>query len=329
MNIIIRYPYFLIAIVAVPVFMWIFKKLHKKSTIAYPLTQYIAKSGFSNTHVRDFITPFLRFLAFSLILVALAQPLGSETEVDYETKGVDIIIALDISGSMRAEDFQPDNRLKVAKEEAERFIANRKHDRIGLVVFAGKSFTQCPLTLDYDILLDLLHQVAIGNIVDGTAIGMAIGNSVNRLTESEAKSKIIILLSDGENNAGQIDPFTAAEIAKTMGIRIYTIGVGRGGLVPYPMDDPVFGRIYKNIELDVDEETLKAIASTTKGLYFRARDRKGLREIYETIDGLEKTEIKVKEYVNYEQLYHYPLLGALIFLLLEILVSNTVRLKIP
>ncbi|MBN1492958.1 MAG: VWA domain-containing protein [Candidatus Omnitrophica bacterium] len=329
MNIIIRYPYFLIAIAAVPVFIVIVRLLRTKSSFAYPLTGYFKHHKFKDINVRNFVTPFLRFCAFSLILVALSQPLGSETEIDYESKGVDIILALDISGSMRAEDFQPDDRLKVAKEEARRFIQNRKHDRIGLVVFAGKSYTQCPLTLDYDILLDFLDQVQIGNIVDGTAIGLAIGNAVNRLLESEAKSKIIILLTDGENNAGQIDPYTAAEIARTMNIRIYTIGVGRGGLVPYPVDDPVFGRIYKNIRLDVDEETLRAIASATKGLYFRARDRKGLREIYDTIDELEKTEIKVKEYVNYQQLYQYPLLAALVFLLLEILIANTVKLKIP
>ncbi|MFC1808996.1 VWA domain-containing protein [Candidatus Omnitrophota bacterium] len=329
MNIIVRYPYYLLGILLLPFFMWLIARLHKKSSYAYPLAGFLSTKKFKDVGVKNHLTPFLRFLSFSLMLIALAQPLGSETEVDYETKGVDIILALDISGSMRAEDFQPDNRLTVAKQEARRFINNRKHDRIGLVVFAGKSFTQCPLTLDYEVLLELLDQVKIGHVVDGTAIGLAIGNAVNRLIESEAKSKLIILLTDGENNAGQIDPFTASEIAKTMGIRIYTIGVGRGGLVPYPADDPFFGRIYKNIRLDVDEKTLRTIASMTKGLYFRARDRKGLREIYDTIDELEKTEIKVKEYVNYQQLYQYPLMAGFIVLLLELLVTYSVRLKIP
>jgi len=329
MDIVIKYPYYLLVIIALPLCIWIVKRFQKQSTLVYPLLSHISMLRLRNVGVKNRLGVFLRFLVLTGLLLALAQPMGSEREVDYEAKGIDIILTIDISGSMRAEDFQPDDRLTVAKEEARRFVDNRKSDRIGLVIFAARSYTQCPLTLDYDILNDFLERVETGMIKDGTAIGLALANSVNRLLESKSKTKVIILLTDGENNVGQIDPFTAAEIARTMGIRVYTIGVGRGGLVPYPVEDPVFGKIYKNIQLDVDEKTLKEIARITDGLYFRARDRTGLRKIYETIDKLEKTEIKVSEYVHYTQLYQYPLLAALILLLLELFVNYRFRMKIP
>lgn len=329
MHFMFRYPMVLWGIAAVPVIVWIIHRFRKESSVVHPYTHAMKEYAVTAHGGQSKVLPFLRTLVLSLILVALAQPLGSEREVDYSTEGVDIILALDISGSMRAEDFQPDNRLSVAKEEAERFIRNRKTDRIGLVVFASKSYTQCPLTTDYDILIELLRRVQTGLIKDGTAIGLAIANAANRLTASDAKSKVIILLTDGENNSGQIDPFTAAEMAKTLGIRIYTIGVGRGGLVPYPVIDPVFGKVYRNIKLDVDEEALKEIARITGGLYFRARDRKGLREIYDTIDGLEKTKISVTEYINYEQLFQYPLLFAFIIFLLELFLRYTMYLRVP
>ena len=273
--------------------------------------------------------PWMRLAAVLLFIVALARPQRVAAEKEYETNGVDIVISLDISGSMLAEDFKPENRMLVAKQEAIKFIRGRENDRIGLVVFARKAFTQCPLTLDYDVLTRLVEEVQIGMIADGTAIGMGLATAVNRLRDSKAKSKVIILITDGENNAGNIDPVTAAELAKTFGIKAYTIGVGRGGLVPFPVNDPLFGKRYVQANVEIDEMTLKRIADITGGLFFRARDTQSLAQIYEKINQLEKTEIKVKEYRSYEELFHYVLIPALALLFIEIFLSRTVLLKVP
>lgn len=250
-------------------------------------------------------------------------------EREQETKGIDIVVSLDISGSMMAEDFKPENRLAVAKEEAAKFIRERENDRIGLVVFSREAFTQCPLTLDYDILTSLLSEVQIGMIQDGTAIGMGIATAVNRLRESDAKSKVIILITDGENNAGKIDPVTAAELAQTFGIKVHTIGVGRGGLVPFPINDPLFGKRYVQAKVDIDEFTLKRIADITGGVFFRARDPQSLSEIYTRINELEKTEVRVKEYRSFDELFPYFLIPALILLTVELALKNTLFLRIP
>ncbi len=273
--------------------------------------------------------PWMRLAAVLLFIVALARPQRVAAEKEYETNGVDIVISLDISGSMLAEDFKPENRMLVAKQEAIKFIRGRENDRIGLVVFARKAFTQCPLTLDYDVLTRLVEEVQIGMIADGTAIGMGLATAVNRLRDSKAKSKVIILITDGENNAGNIDPVTAAELAKTFGIKAYTIGVGRGGLVPFPVNDPLFGKRYVQANVEIDEMTLKRIADITGGLFFRARDTQSLAQIYEKINQLEKTEIKVKEYRSYEELFHYVLIPALALLFIEIFLSRTVLLRVP
>ncbi|MFZ5801659.1 MAG: vWA domain-containing protein [Candidatus Omnitrophota bacterium] len=273
--------------------------------------------------------PWLRALALVLLVVAMARPERVNAEREYQTKGVDIVIALDISGSMLAEDFKPENRIAVAKQEAVKFIRGRENDRIGLVVFSGKSFTQCPLTLDYEILIQLLKDIHVGMIPDGTAIGMGIATAVNRLRDSDAKSKVIILITDGENNAGNIDPVTAAELARTFGIKVYTIGVGRGGLVPFPVDDPLFGKRYVQADVEIDEFTLKRIADITGGLFFRARDTAALAEIYEKINQLEKTEVKVKEYLSYAPLFHWFLLPALVLLVAEACLRRTILMRIP
>lgn len=273
--------------------------------------------------------PLLRGIILGLFIFALARPQTISGEKEYETKGVDIVISLDISGSMLAEDFKPENRLAVAKEEAKKFIRERESDRIGLVVFSKEAFTQCPLTLDYDILTSLVDDVQIGMIQDGTAIGMGIATAVNRLRESDAKSKVVILITDGENNAGKIDPVTAAELAKTFGIKVYTIGVGRGGLVPFPINDPLFGKRYVQAKVDVDEFVLKRIADITGGVFFRARDPQSLSEIYSRINELERTEVKVKEYRNYNELFAYFLIPGMILLILEVLLKNTVLMRIP
>jgi len=230
---------------------------------------------------------------------------------------------------MKAEDFKPQNRLGAAKEVMEEFIESRHNDRIGLVVFSRFSFTQCPLTLDYGVLLDLLEKIDIGMIEDGTAIGTAIANSVNRLRDSKAKSKVIILLTDGINNAGKIDPQTAAKTAKALDIKIYTIGVGMPGGALYPIEDPIFGKRYVRMDTEIDEDLLREIADDTGGMYFRAKDEKGLREIYNTISKLEKTEIETKEYANYTELAVGFMLPGFIVFLLGVVLSDTVFRRIP
>jgi Ca-activated chloride channel family protein len=277
----------------------------------------------------DFISPGLKLLGLTLLIIALARPRSSSVSIETETEGIDIILTLDISGSMKAEDFQPKNRLNVAKEVIKEFISGRTSDRIGLVVFAKESFTQCPLTLDYNILLGFLDQVTFGMVEDGTAIGMALANSCNRLKDSPSKSKVIILLTDGVNNAGEIDPVTAAEIAKTLNIRVYAVGAGRPGPAPYPVDDPIFGRRYVNVENEIDEESLKKIASITGGRYYRAVDEAGLRNIYEEISSLEKTEIKTKQYLQFQEFYLYFLACGLGLILVEIVLSQTRFRKLP
>ncbi len=321
-------PIFFLLLLILP---WIFFASIKKKTssLRFPTLEVIKKIKITEAQNPTRLLSLVRMLVLVLIIVALSRPQTAESEREFETKGVDIVIAMDISGSMQAEDFHPENRLAVAKEEAKRFIKGRKHDRIGLVVFARQSYTQCPLTLDYDVLTQLADDIRIGMIKDGTAIGLGIANAVNRLRESDAKSKVIILLTDGENNSGNIDPITAAELAKGFGIKIYTIGIGKGGLVPFPIDDPLFGRRYVQAKVDIDEKMLKRIADLTGGVFFRARDEKGLQEAYKKIDALEKSEVKVKEYSNYTELFHYALWPALIFLLLEILLSSTVLIKTP
>jgi Ca-activated chloride channel family protein len=271
----------------------------------------------------------LRIAAIFIFILALARPQAGQKEEEIITEGIDIMLTLDISGSMKAEDFAPQNRLGAAKDVLTEFIKSRRNDKIGLVVFSRYSFTQCPLTLDYGALLELLDKVDIGMIEDGTAIGTAITNAVNRLRNSEVKSRIAILLTDGVNNAGKIDPLTAAKAAKALGIRIYTVGAGKPGGAMYPIDDPIFGKRYVHMDTEIDEGLLKNIAEETGGLYFRAKDKDGLREIYKTIGQLEKTKIETKEYANYTELAMFFMLPGFILLLVEIALANTLFRKIP
>jgi len=322
-----RYPYILFAILALPLLLWLASRQKRASfffsdTAALPSSWSLRQMFFG-------LLPPLRALIMALFIAALARPEAVSSEREYQTKGVDIMISLDLSGSMLAEDFKPENRMLVAKQEAAKFIKGRENDRIGLVVFAKKAFTQCPLTLDYDILIKLLGDVQIGMIPDGTAIGMGLATAVNRLRESDAKSKVVILITDGENNAGNIDPVTAAELAKSFKIKVYTVCIGRGGLVPFPVNDPLFGKRYVQANVEIDEYTLKRIADITGGLFFRARDPKSLSEIYEKINALERTEIKVKEYRSYSPLFHLFIIPALLLLCLEVFLSRTVLMTVP
>jgi len=271
----------------------------------------------------------LRMLAIFILILALARPQAGQKEEEIITEGIDLMLTLDTSGSMKAEDFTPQNRLGAAKDVMRDFIKSRRNDRIGLVVFSRYSFTQCPLTLDYSALLDLLDRIEIGMIEDGTAIGTAIANAVNRLRDSGVKSRIVILLTDGINNAGKIDPLTAAKAAKALGIKIYTIGAGKPGEAMYPVEDPIFGKRYVRMDTEIDEELLKNIADETGGLYFRAKDKEGLAEIYKTIGNLEKTKIETKEYADYTELAGFFILPGFALLLLEIIFAHTLFAKIP
>ena len=273
--------------------------------------------------------PFvLRAAAFALIVVALARPQDVEQNVRTNTEGIDIMLAIDVSGSMLARDFKPD-RITAAKEVAGSFIADRYGDRIGLVAFAGEAFTQSPLTTDQSTLQTLLARIRSGLIEDGTAIGNGLATAVNRLRESEAKSKVIILLTDGVNNRGEIAPLTASEIAKAQGIRVYTIGVGTEGMAPYPAID-MFGNItFINQKVEIDEKTLTAISNMTGGKYFRATDKAKLKAIYDEINQLEKSKVEVTEHVSYHELYLVWVLAALGLLLAEFLLSNLVLKRIP
>jgi Ca-activated chloride channel family protein len=255
----------------------------------------------------------LELLVLSLWIVAMARPQSGSEERRTDINALDIILCLDISGSMQAIDFQPNNRLYVAKGVLNEFIEGRKEDRIGLVCFARDAYTECPLTFDYDILIEFLEQVDFGDIPDGTAIGMAIAGAANRLRDSEAKTKLIILLTDGVNNRGQIDPITAAQLCNTLGVKVYTVGVGKRGMVKYPVDDPVFGRRFVTRQSEIDEATLTQIANITKGRYYRATDGETLSDIYKEISDLEKTPIEVDQTIRYRDLYRWPLsLGVLL-----------------
>ena len=277
----------------------------------------------------------VRILVISLTILALARPQSGIKGEEVTTEGIDIILSVDISGSMRAEDFKPRNRLYVAKQVIAEFIKGRRSDRIGMVVFAGRSFTQCPLTLDYNVLLGLLEEIKIGLIEDGTAIGMGIAGAVNRLRQSKAKSKVVVLLTDGVNNTGAIDPITAARAAKAFDVKIYAIGVGKEGGAPIPVDDPVFGRTYARnrdgslVLTEIDESTLKEIADITGGAYFRATSTETLSDIYKRIDQLERTEIKTVEYTRYHEMFMYFLLPALCLALSATVLAHTRFRKLP
>lgn len=263
----------------------------------------------------------LRVLAITALVIALARPQRQMSREEMQVEGIDVVLAMDISGSMMAEDFRP-NRLEAAKKVAASFIEGRKDDRIGLVVFAGEAFTQIPLTIDHHVLLDQLSRIKTGIIKDGTAMGDGLATAVNRLKESKAKSKVIILLTDGINNQGSVDPQNAAEIAALYDIRLYTIGVGTRGMAPYPFKDQ-FGRtVYQNVPVEIDENLLTSMAQSTKdGKYFRSTNKQSLENIFSEIDRMEKTKVDVTRYENYKDIYLPLLLFALACLGLELLLQ--------
>ncbi len=274
------------------------------------------------------IPVLLRLGAFTLAILALARPQDRDTIVERFAEGVDIIMVLDTSTSMRAQDFEP-NRFEAAREVASEFVKGRISDRVGLVVFAAKAFTQAPLTLDYSFLQQMLAEVEVGVIEDGTAIGTALAMAVNRLKETDAKSKVVILLTDGQNNRGEIDPVTAADVAQAVGVRVYTIGVGAHGEAPFIIDHPFAGRQRRMVPVEIDEEMLSSVAEKTGGQYFRATNKEALSTIYEEIGELEKTKVEERIYTDYTERYASFLWPAFALLLLEILLSTTRLRRFP
>jgi Ca-activated chloride channel homolog len=321
-------PGFLFLLLAVPVaiaWYW-FKYRHQHAKL---IVSSLAPFG----HVRGWkpstmhILFGFRMVAVSLLVIALARPQTNMSKQEVNVEGIDIILATDISGSMLAEDFKP-NRLEAAKDVAEKFINSRPNDRMGLVVFSGESFTQCPLTTDHSVLINLFNDIKSGMIDDGTALGDGLATAVNRLKNSKSKSKVIILLTDGVNNMGSVDPQSAAQMAAIYGIRIYTIGVGANGYAPYPFQTP-FGIEYQQVEVKIDEALLKKISALSNGAYYRATNKDKLVDIYKSIDAMEKSKITVTEFARKKEGFMPFVILALLFFTLELFLRTFVFRTIP
>ena len=300
-------PYYLFVLFLLPILLyWYFKKgQYQEATVRFSNLDLFPKHVIRIGKIKNLIFIFGRILIMMLIIIALARPRFIDTIQETKTEIIDILLVIDQSSSMLAQDFEP-NRLEAAKDVAKTFIKDRKGDRLGLIVFAGESYIQCPLTRDMEVLLKFTDQIKIiDREHDGTAIGMAIANAINRLRESDAKSKTIILLSDGSNNQGELDPVTAADLAAKFDIKIYTVAAGTRGLAPYPVTDAWGRQIIQKVQVDVDEESLKEIAQITNGRFFRATDNESLKEVYKEIDELERTEIEITEFQNYTELYSW------------------------
>lgn len=307
----LAHPGYLALLALVPILWW-WERQRRRSCLQFSDTTLLPAPT-----VFEQVLTQLPLFCYSLALVfstlALARPQKGRMFEELETRGIDIMLCLDISGTMQAADFLPKDRLTVAKERAKEFVNRRTGDRIGLVIFAATSLTQCPLTLNHSIVNDILDRVEFGTLEDGTAIGMGIASAAARLKGSKAREKVIILLTDGRNNTGDIDPLTAAQAAAALGIKIYTIGVGSKGPVPFPVDDPLFGRRYVQVEVDLDTETLEKIAAITGGKFFLVTDPEALKRVYEEIDRLEPSTFKARRYTLYQERMALPLLLGLIF----------------
>jgi Ca-activated chloride channel family protein len=321
--------YLYLLLLLIPLTAWyIFRLRKKQASLQVSTTQAFDTKKISTLKVYLRHIPFvLRMVAVGLIIVILARPQSTNNWENRNAEGIDIMLTMDISSSMLSLDLKP-NRLEAAKNVAMAFINGRPNDNIGLVVFSRESFTQCPLTTDHAVLLNLFKDIQSGMITDGTAIGLGLANAVSRMKDSKAISKVIILLTDGSNNAGEIAPVTAAEIARTFGIRVYTIGVGTRGEAPYPFQTPM-GVQYQNIPVDIDEPTLKQISSVTGGQYFRATDNSSLKSIYEEIDQMEKTKINVQQFSKKQEEYMPFAMAIFLLLAFELLLRNTLLRNIP
>src|SRR6266571_3011925 len=329
------HPWYLLLLLLLPVLAWLKGKRGQQSAFLYSSVQLVRPVANISQWSPGRVLLALRWLVLTVLIIGLARPQLSRSETSIRASGVDIVVALDLSGSMAAEDDgfklrgQQVNRVTIAKDVLQRFISKRPSDRIGLVAFAGRAYIAAPLTLDHDFLLQNLDRLNLGSIEDGTAIGSALSAAINRLRELRSKSKIVILMTDGQNNAGKIPPLTAAEAAQALGIKVYTIGVGTHGTAPWPHLNAFGQKVYVQVPVDIDEETLKAIAKKTGGEYYRADSTDTLRRIYDKIDQLEKTEVETKKYVHIDELFRWPAVTGLSLLLLEILLSHTVWRKLP
>ena len=312
----------------IPMIVWyVLRQKKSKPSIQISTLESLKKAPLTWKHSLRHVAFVLQLAVLALIITCLARPQSSDSWQNQTVEGIDIVIALDMSSSMLARDFQPD-RLGAAKSVAIEFISGRLFDRIGLVVFSAESFTQCPLTTDRAVLINLFQNLQPGLLEDGTAIGLGLANAVARLKDSEAKSKVVILLTDGENNRGEIAPITAAEIAKTFGVRVYTIGVGTVGTAPYPIQTP-FGVQIRDVEVKIDEKTLQEIANITDGKYFRATNNKTLIEVYKAIDLLERSKIENKEFSKKNEEYRKYAIGALVLALFAMILQFVVFRHIP
>ncbi len=321
--------FFLLLLLLIPLIAWYILK-QKNIHASIQLSSTSAFSGAPKTF-RNYLRHILfglRNIIFILLIVALARPQSTDRWQDTSTEGIDIMLALDISTSMLAQDFKP-NRIEASKDVAMKFISGREYDRMGLVVFSGESFTQCPLTVDHAVLLNLFQDVKSGLIEDGTAIGMGLATSVNRLKDSKAKSKVVILLTDGVNNMGDVDPVTASDLANAFGIRVYTIGVGSNGMVPFPFEDAFGRQVIRQVEMPLDEDILKEIADKTGGRYYRATNKDALEQIYNEIDQLEKSKIDVKQHKRVNEEYFLFVLAAGLLFLIEVVLRYVFLKNIP
>lgn len=325
--------YLLLMLLVIPCVLWyVLRGRKRRAAMSVPTTSMYSGLRKSWKYYLIHVPFILDMVAIVLLSLILARPQTTDRWQDTEIEGIDIMLAVDVSTSMLAEDLKP-NRIEAAKQVASEFINGRPNDNIGLTIFAGEAFTQCPMTVDHTVLLNMFQNVssdiaANGIIEDGTAIGMGLANAISRLKDSEAKSKVIILLTDGSNNRGEISPMTAAEMAKSFGIRVYTIGVGTNGTAPYPVQT-AFGTQYVNMAVEIDENVLRQIAQTANGQYYRATSNSKLREVYEEIDKLERTKLQVKEFSKNQEEYQPLALALLLSLLLSILLKQTVLRTIP
>lgn len=326
-------PWLLLLLLLIPLLSWLRGKFGGNPAVVFSATGVLEKVGQRRqSRAGDFLTA-LTFAALAALIVAAARPQLGRTVTKTQASGVDIMLVLDVSRSMLAEDFtlggQRANRLDAVRMVTEKFINSRPADRIGIMAFAGRPYLVSPLTLDHAWLVRNLDRIRIGLVEDGTAIGSAIAAAANRLKDKPAESRLMVLLTDGDNNAGSIQPLTAAEAAKALGIRIYAVGAGSRGSAPFPMQDP-FGRtVYQNVQMEFDETTLQQIASITGGKYFRATDTRSLDEVFSDIDRLERTDVEVQQVVQYRDLFPWFLIAGFAFLTLEILLSQTIWRRLP
>ena len=323
-------PYYLLLLLLLPPLVWWYatRAERTRGAVRYPVVDRLVRADRRRTGRWRHVPFGLRILALALLLIAFARPQTGVTAENVATDGIDIVLVLDLSSSMLAEDLEP-NRIGAAREAAASFVRRRPNDRIGLVVFAGEAFTQAPLTLDHRVVTTLIEELEVGVVEDGTAIGMGLATAVKRLDDSSAESKVIVLLTDGQNNRGSIDPPTAAQMAQALGVRIYAVGAGTRGAAPMPVNDPLFGRRTVQVQVDIDDAALERVASLTGGRYFRATDRESLERVYEEIDALETTAIEMTSFTRYGELFHLPLGAGLGLLLLEAALGRTVLRRLP